>query len=135
MARLSIITVALVLATAATAQQPNSASASLTFDGIDGPSWPIVLPLNVQTWNSDLTLDIHGPPLQPFILVYAPAGVTVKARPCGATSGSAIRIHPSSDFERPCSGEVRKCDSSEFARRVSGSRTWHRWATSASHIA
>ena len=40
------------------------------------PRWPIVLPINVATWNSDLTLTINGPPIQPFILAAAPAGVT-----------------------------------------------------------
>jgi hypothetical protein len=81
MKRFPIIALALVMATTLAAQQPNSASASMTFDGINGPAWPIVLPINVQTWNPDLTIDIHGPPLQPFILVYAPAGVAAPGLP------------------------------------------------------
>ena len=70
----------LFLVQGAAAQQPNTPAASLTLDGVDGAPYPIQLPLNVQTWNPDLTLHISGPPLQPFILAATPAGV-LPARP------------------------------------------------------
>jgi hypothetical protein len=66
-----------ILATLVPCQQPNTPSASMVLGGIDGPSWPILLPINVQTWGPALTLDITGAPLQPFVLVSAPAGVVM----------------------------------------------------------
>jgi hypothetical protein len=76
-----VLVLSLLVAVAGLAQQPNSADASLTFDGINGPGYPMVLPLNVQTWNPDVTIDISGPPLRPFILAAAPAGVTTPGLP------------------------------------------------------
>jgi hypothetical protein len=69
------VAAAVALALAIGAQQPNTAAASMTLAGIDGPAWPIILPINVATWNPDLTIEISGPPLRPFLLAAAPAGV------------------------------------------------------------
>ena len=55
------------------AQQPNSATASARWAGIDGPAWPILastLPLG------SLTLDVAGLPDQGYMIVHAPTGVS-----------------------------------------------------------
>jgi hypothetical protein len=70
-----------LLALPSGAQQPNTAAASMTFNGINGPSLPIVLPINVQTWGPVLALEISGAPNRGFALVTAPAGVIVPGIP------------------------------------------------------
>jgi hypothetical protein len=75
MKHLMILGAAALFAASALGQQPNAVVASMTIDDLDGPGWPIVAPINVAIWNPDITLTIKGPPIQPFILASAPAGV------------------------------------------------------------
>lgn len=70
------------LVTSVAAQQPNSTDGSLVIGGVDGPPWPIALPVNTATWGVPLTLEFSGPPNQPFLLVHAPAGML----PAGAST-------------------------------------------------
>ena len=59
------------------AQQPNTAAASLTFGGLNGPNWPILLPLNVAALGGGpLDVEVRGAPNSPFLLTLAPAGIT-----------------------------------------------------------
>ncbi len=63
------------LAAPGAAQQQNSLDGSLVIGGIDGPPWPIVLPINTATWGVPLSLEFRGAASQPFLLVHAPAGI------------------------------------------------------------
>lgn len=81
MKRVAFFVLACLLVFPARGQQPNSLNASMRIDGVDGPGWPIILPINVATWNPSLTLEINGPPYQPFVLVGAPAGVVAGGLP------------------------------------------------------
>jgi hypothetical protein len=76
-----VLLLVFVVASSAIAQQPNTPNASMAFDGINGPPWPIVLPINVATWNPTITLEIIGQPYKPFLLVGAPAGVVSPGTP------------------------------------------------------
>src|SRR5690349_4172743 len=49
--------------------------ASLTFGGVDGPPWPIVLPINTATWGVPLAVELRGAPIQAFLVDLAPAGM------------------------------------------------------------
>lgn len=64
----------LLTMTALLAQQPNSPAASMTWNGVDGPGYPIVSVVDV-TLSPALDLEIVGPPGQPYLLGLAPAGL------------------------------------------------------------
>ena len=64
-------------------QQSNSPQATMLFAGVDGPQWPIQLPINSAIWGTTLTLDVTGAPNQPYTIYTAPAGTTSPGTPTG----------------------------------------------------
>jgi hypothetical protein len=71
----AVVAAILGLAAAMPAQQPNGPTASLVLGAVDGPSYPILLPVNVQTWGATLSFELAGNPNRAFVLASFPAGL------------------------------------------------------------
>jgi hypothetical protein len=73
--RIQQLFVVAAVAAASFAQQPNSPTASATWNGMNGPPWPIAM----TTGGPNLTYQVSGLPYRGYALAYAPAGVSVGA--------------------------------------------------------
>jgi len=68
------LSVLFLLISAGSAQQPNTPQATLTFQGVDGPPYPLSVVIDTLQ-DPTLALHVGGGPLMPFYMVVAPAGL------------------------------------------------------------
>jgi len=80
---IALLFVSVSLAVPLAAQQQNTVAATSTWGGINGPPWPIIV-----NWSSPapITFQVAGMPNQGYMLVNAPAGISVGSVPTSVGS-------------------------------------------------